>query len=53
MVAHQWNISGRINKKATGALPEREGEADQGDRDGGRESLFTAEFVPSVYIVYS
>ena len=51
MVAHQWSISGRINKKATGALPEREGEADQGDRDGGRESSFSQLSLYPVYIL--
>lgn len=50
MVAHQWNISGRINKKATGALPEREGEADQGDGDGGGEFFSQLSLYP-VYIL--
>ena len=52
MVAHQWNISGRINKKKpTEALPERGGEADQGDRDGGGESSFTQLSLCQVYIL--
>lgn len=52
MVAHQWNISGRINKKkATEALPEREGEADQGDRDGGGESSSPQLILYQVYIL--
>lgn len=52
MVAHQWNISGRIKKKKpTEALPERGGEADQGDRDGGGESSFTQLSLCQVYIL--
>ena len=43
MVAHPWNISGRINKKATRTLPGR-----QGGRQG--ELLSTAES-DQVYIL--
>lgn len=47
MLAQDWNISGRINKKmATGVLPD-------GGIGMGREMLFTDEFVPCAYIAYS